>query len=96
MSKIPSPLEFEWDKGNVEKNWIKHKVRFKEAEEVFANKPLITLKNVKHSQKEDRYIAFGITDKKRRLYLVFTIRKEKIRIISVRNQNKKEREYYEK
>lgn len=87
---------FEWDKGNVDKNLIKHKVTFKEIEEVFVNKPLKTLEDVRHSQKENRFIAFGITNKKRKLYLVFTIRKANIRVISARDQSKKERGFYEK
>ncbi len=96
MLKIPRPIEFEWDKANIEKNKIKHNVSFKEAEEVFINEPLKTLKDIRHSQIEDRFIAFGITNKKRKLYLIFTIRGEKIRIISARDQSKKERKYYEK
>lgn len=92
---LPVPLAFWWDQGNVEKSWKKHKVHHKEAEEVFFNKPLKILKDVKHSQKEDRFIALGITNKKRRLNIVFTVRKEKIRVISARNQSKKEREFYE-
>lgn len=96
MAKLPVPLAFNWDKGNTEKNWAKHKVHFKEAEEVFFNKPLKTFEDKKHSQKEDRFVALGITNKGRKLYIVFTIRNKKIRIISARNQGLKERKFYEK
>lgn len=94
--KIIKPIKFDWDKHNKEKNWKKHQVHFKEAEEVFFNKPLKTLTDVKHSQKENRLIALGITNKKRKLHIAFTIRKNKIRIISTRPQSHKERSYYEK
>lgn len=92
---LPVPLAFEWDQGNIEKSWKRHEVRYREAEEVFFNKPLKILKDIKHSQKEDRFIALGITNKKRGLNIVFTVRKEKIRVISARDQSKKEREFYE-
>ena len=94
MAKIPVPLSFDWDSGNIEKSWIKHKVSYKQTEEVFFNKPLRIFEDIRHSQKENRFIALGITNKNRKLYIVFTIRNQKIRIISARNQSKKERKLY--
>ena len=32
---IRKPIEFLWDEGNQQKNWLKHKVKTKECEEVF-------------------------------------------------------------
>lgn len=95
MAKLPVPVSFDWDEGNIEKNWKKHSVHYKEAEEVFLNKPLKTFQDVKHSQKEDRFVALGTTNKKRRLYITFMIREQKIRVISARDQSKKERRVYE-
>lgn len=95
MVKLPVPASFEWDKGNTDKNWKEHKVHFKEAEEIFLNKPLKIFKDVKHSQKENRFVGLGVTNKERKLYIVFTVRGKKIRIISARNQSKKERRLYE-
>lgn len=96
MKVLPKPIAFDWDKGNIDKNFKKHNVTNKEAEEVFGNKPIKILKDKEHSQKEDRFVALGETDNERRLYIVFTIRKEKIRIISARNQSRKEKGLYEK
>lgn len=96
MAKLPVPLSFKWDRGNIEKNWRKHKVNNKEAEEIFFNKPIKIFKDVKHSQIENRFVALGGTNKKRKLYIVFTIRDRNIRIISARDQSKKERKIYEK
>ena len=59
FSKI---IGFDWDDGNIEKNWIKHKVSFKECEEIFFNEPLLILDDIKHSQKEYRYFALGKTN----------------------------------
>jgi hypothetical protein len=92
---IPEPVEFEWDKGNIDKNFKKHRIANEEAEEVFLNDPLIS-EDKKHSSAEKRYQCLGITDKNKKLFVSFTLRNGKIRIISDRNMNKKERNTYEK
>src|SRR3989339_54777 len=82
--------EFEWDKGNLE--YIKkHKVGYKECEEVFLNKQLIILGDNKHMIYEERFKVFGRSSRGRHLAIVVTIRENKIRIIMARDQNKKER-----
>jgi len=93
VAKLPVPLAFDWDRGNLEKNWQKHKVSQKEAEEVFLNDPVI-LEDIRHSQSESRLVALGFTNKKRNLYIVFTIRGIRLRVISARDQSKKERRLY--
>ena len=86
---------FDWDEGNVDKNWIKHLVSPVEAEEVFFNKPLLLISDEKHSDKEQRFVAMGKTDAGRLLFINWTSRKGKIRPISARPMNKKERKMYE-
>ncbi len=88
--------EFEWDSANSEKNWIKHRVSIKECEQVFFNKPLLIGDNPKHSQSEKRFSALGKTSENRLLAVFFTIRGNKVRIISARDQSRKERKQYEK
>lgn len=95
MKILPKPIAFEWNKGNIDKNLKKHNATNKEAEEVFSNRPLKIFADVKHSQSEQRLVAYGITSLNRKLTIVFTIRQQKIRAISVRDQNKKERITYE-
>ena len=87
---------FDWNNGNIKKSWIKHKVDYKECEAIFFNEPLLILPDELHSQKEIRYYALGITFNKRLLFISFTFRNNKIRIISVRAMNKKEQKIYEK
>lgn len=94
--KLPVPISFDWDKGNLEKIWKRHKVYYKEAEEVFFNKPLKIFPDMKHSGREKRFMAHGATNRRRALTIIFTIRNEKIRVISGRNQSRKERKIYEK
>jgi len=96
MKILPEPVEFEWNKGNVEKNLIKHRVTNKETEEIFKNKDIFIFKDEKHSQKEERYGLFGKIDSGRLLSVVFTLRNNKVRIITVRDMSRKERKAYEK
>lgn len=97
---VNRPLEqlegFQWDAGNRDKNLIKHGVLNKECEEIFFNKPLVINFDNRHSKHESRYQVLGKTNAGRLLFIVFTYRNRLIRIISARNQNKKERSEYEK
>jgi uncharacterized DUF497 family protein len=90
------PKGFDWDRGNRDKSWKKHKVDYKECEQVFFNDTVKLFHDTKHSQKEERFVALGETDDGRKLCIIFTIRGEKIRVISARDMNRKERNYYEK
>jgi uncharacterized DUF497 family protein len=87
---------FDWDEGNKQKNWEKHQVDYRECEEVFFNKPLLIDDDKNHSSQEHRYYALGRTDIGRTLFLVFTVRNNKVRIISARDQSRKERKTYER
>src|SRR5210317_2168799 len=87
---------FEWDLGNDTKNWEKHDVSTCECEQLFFNKPLIIKRDRKHSAFENRYYVLGRTDMNRLLFAVFTVRNEKIRIISVRDMTVPEMERYQK
>lgn len=89
-------LEFDWNSGNKEKNYIKHKVTVDESEEVFYNQYLSIFQDLQHSKHEKRFTAYGSTDRGRKLTVVFTIRGRKLRVISARDQSKKERRMYEK
>jgi uncharacterized DUF497 family protein len=89
-------LGFEWDKGNIDKNWEKHRVAYVECEELLLNGRFIVNKDTVHSANEDRYRVLGRTDDGRILFLVFTVRGDKIRVITARDANKKERKAYEK
>lgn len=86
---------FDWDEGNERKN-DKHDVSKAEVEQVFLNRPLIVAEDVKHSQQEHRFHAFGRTDADRWLHTTFTERgnAKLIRPISARDMNRKERALY--
>jgi uncharacterized DUF497 family protein len=93
--KLEKCTGFQWDKGNIEKNWLKHSVNPSKCEQIFFNLPSIAYDDIKNSEKENRYYSLGKTDADRFLFVVFTIRKDRIRVISARDMNRKERQVYE-
>jgi hypothetical protein len=94
------PLEnctgFDWDEDNAQKNWDRHRVAPEEAEDVFFHEPLVIRSDLRHSKREKRYYALGKTGADRRLFVVFTVRRELIRVISVRDINRNETATYER
>ena len=86
---------FEWDSGNSAKNEAKHGVTDRECEEIFFNKPLVVTRSSKGG-KEIRHVALGKTYGSRLLTVVFTIRANRIRVISARPMSRNERSVYEK
>lgn len=93
LSKIEG---FEWGEGNLE-HIKKHNVNYRECEEVFVNKPLLISEDKDHSKIEDRFEVLGLTNNRRLIFLVFTIRNNnKIRVISARDQNRIERRKLQK
>lgn len=96
MEILPDPTAFDWDDGNLHKNITKHDVSWQESEEMFSNKPLVLAHDLKHSNaKERRLFALGKTKANRRLFVVFTIRDNKIRVISARDMTRAEDNAYE-
>ncbi len=89
---LPDAFIFDWNQANLE-HIKKHKAEYNECEDVFFDDP-VYFADEKHSENEERYLAYGITNEERLLILVFTIRNHKIRPVSARDQNKKEREIY--
>ncbi len=85
---------FDWDGGNNEKNVRKHGITCPEAEAVLQSSFLAYLDTRHSTDTEKRYVAFGETGDKR-LFLSFTLRNEKARIISARPMSRKERKWYE-
>ena len=95
MVDLRKIVGFEWDKGNIDKSYKKHGIRPDETEEVFLDKDVQIEKDIRHQEKEERYIAIGKTIEDKILFVVFTMRNYAVRIISGRIANKKERRLYE-
>ena len=85
-------MVFDWDDYKESANIKKHNISFKQAAYVFIDQNRIEYYDYTHSDKEERYIAIGFAGKI--LYVVYTIRKDSIRIISARRATNKEKEMY--
>ncbi|MBI2954401.1 MAG: BrnT family toxin [Chloroflexi bacterium] len=85
--------KFQWDKGNLE-HIGKHEVDAAECEQVFFNRPLVINQDETHSQTEERFRALGQTNAGRLLVMIFTVRNSQIRVITARDQSKKERDEF--
>ena len=95
ISQLLKSTGFEWDEGNIDKNWIRHGVSPSECEQIFLNQPLVVADDVTHSDEEARWYALGRTDANRLLFVVFAIRKDRIRVVSARDMSLRERKVYQ-
>ena len=88
-------MVFEWDDKKEIINIRKHKIDFTTAALVFADENRIEIFDELHSNYEDRYITIGmINNTAVILMVVYTERREAVRIISARKATKKEMEAY--
>ncbi len=89
---------FDWDIGNLAK-CRKHGVSVEEIESLFEGSPRVA-PDMKHSAREERFIAIGRGSTGRALFVAFTFRTVeralRIRPISARYMHRKEIEAYEK
>ena len=84
---------FEWDENKNLSNIEKHGISFQTASQVFKDENRIEIYDYVNSTiNEDRFRAIGLVDDV--LFVVFTERKNAIRIISARRATPKERRAY--
>ena len=87
-------LNFEWDREKAKLNKIKHGVSFKSATKVFNDPNRLKIFDDEHSFDEERWQIIGMADDI--LFVVYTERSDRIRIISAREAEEDERrDYYE-
>lgn len=87
-------MDFEWDEDKRRQNLRKHGIDFMDAAELFTG-PLIVRPDVRQDYGEDRFAGLGRV-KGRLVAVAFTKRGAKIRIISMRKGNSRERARFEK
>lgn len=88
-----SDLEFEWDEEKAKLNLEKHGIPFEIAAKVFLDENRIEIYDEAHSNaEEERYITIGLAGKV--LFVVYTTRCLRIRMISARLANPMERRAY--
>ncbi len=92
-----SYFEFDWDAGNSTKNSNKHDLLMGEIEFVFRSGRALPLglQIAPDTGDEQRFGIVGPNSGNRLLQVAFTFRNGKVRVISARTANKKERNRYE-
>jgi uncharacterized DUF497 family protein len=87
-------LEFEWHDPKADANWESHGVSFELAKTVFKDPFAIELVDDREDYGEDRFIIIGMAEGHILLYVAFTERTDRIRIISARRVTKHEQDHY--
>jgi uncharacterized DUF497 family protein len=87
-------MEIEWDNNKAASNLIKHKIDFEDAKNIFLD-PNRLEKEDKRDYDETKIQVIGIVNQVV-LFVVYTKRNGRYRIISARRANKNEqRQYYQ-
>ncbi|MBQ6435166.1 MAG: BrnT family toxin [Synergistaceae bacterium] len=85
-------LIVEWDENKAEMNWKKHRIHFEDAALIFLDENRIDEFDEEHSDYEERRKVIGMVENI--LFVVYTERGEKLRLISARNATRREKEDY--
>ncbi|MFQ5648644.1 MAG: BrnT family toxin [bacterium] len=87
-------MQYEWDENKRLANLVRHKVDFADTIDSEWDTALETIDD-RFDYGEERWVALGFIGNKLHV-MVYIFRAPKIRIISLRKANKRERMYYEK
>jgi len=90
-------IDFTWDDNKSKSNYTKHGVSFDEARSVFLDDNARLISDPDHSDKEDRFILLGMSQKLNILIVIHCYKENEnnIRIISARKATKNEINIYE-
>jgi uncharacterized DUF497 family protein len=86
---------FEWDDAKAKSNLRKHGVSFEDAVTVFDDPMAVTRDDPDHSEDERRFLTMGISKAGQLLVVCHSDRPGRIRLISARKANRRERRYHE-
>lgn len=87
---------FEWDENKNSINKRKHGISFEEAKTVFYDTEALVINDPEHSEREERFIILGMSQKANLLVVCHCYHASEtvIRIISARKATKTESGYY--
>ena len=88
-------MHFDWDENKARLNLTNHDISFDEAKTIFDDPLYVDFFDPDHSDSENRYLRFGMSDQHRLLLVSHTERGDTLRIISARLATKNERKTYE-
>ena len=86
-------MEIDWDPAKNEANLNKHGISFDEARHIFDG-PVLTRVDDRQDYGEHRDISLGALSRHAVLVVIHTERGERIRLISARKVNRRERKVY--
>ena len=86
---------FEWDDAKADVNLRKHKIGFPEACTILDDLYVTVDPDEIHAVAEPRWSATGLSIQGRVLLIVFTMRGDRVRIVSARKATPAERREYE-
>lgn len=84
---------FEWDDGKAVRNWRDHGVSFEMAREAFRGAFALEWIDDRQVRSEERYAMIAMVEG-RLVFVAYTVRDERIRIISARKAESYERRKY--
>jgi len=87
-------LRISWDKNKNISNQRKHGVSFEVAARVFLDPGRIEMYDDREDYGEERFVIIGMAEGHVLLYVAYTERRERIRLISARRVTQHEREDY--
>ena len=87
-----SEPRFEWDRSKAFLNKRKHRILFEEAQTVFNDEHAIEYFDPDHSEREDRFVILGLSDRLRLLVVSYCVRRDQsvIRVITARKADRQE------
>jgi uncharacterized protein len=86
-------LEFEWDDAKATENYARHGVSFELAKKVFNDPFAVERIDDRRDYGEERYIIIGLAEREI-LFVAYTEREERIRLISARRATRYEQDDY--
>jgi uncharacterized DUF497 family protein len=86
-------MEIEFDPNKASSNLIKHGISFEESSTALLD-PLALVREDPDTESENRWVLIGMSNQSRLLTVVYTLRNERIRLISARKATKKEAKNY--
>jgi uncharacterized DUF497 family protein len=87
-------LEFEWNDSKAEANWRNHGVSFELAKTVFNDPFAIERVDDREEYGEERFVIIGMAEGHVLLFVAYTERGQRIRLISARRVTQYEQEDY--
>lgn len=88
------PIRIVWDPEKAKSNFLKHGVRFCDAESVLFD-PMAMTREDEENDSEQRFVSIGSDALERVVVIVYTYRGDAIRLISARCATSRERKSYE-